>query len=109
MAGSSDIPLEAVRDRGRVEETVSDYVRITRRLASVEPPVNVWVDLSNLGLDISREVCMHGMERIIENLRGGSLLQIRAHDSKRSRSAAASERIEGIMSPNAPVSGIAVA
>ena len=78
-----DVFGEAVSDPASVEQAVSDYVRVTRRLASVEPPVNVWVDLSNLGLDISRELCIQSVERILETFPDGSLLQIRAHDSTR--------------------------
>lgn len=78
-----DVFGEAVSDPASVEQAVSEYVRVTRRLASVEPPVNVWVDLSNLGLDISRELCMQSVERILESFPDGSLLQIRAHDSTR--------------------------
>jgi proline dehydrogenase len=74
---------EAVIDRRRIDETVAEYLRINRELAALEPPVNVWVDLSNLGLDISRELCLRSVERIVETRPGGALLQVRAHDSSR--------------------------
>jgi proline dehydrogenase len=45
--------------------------------------VNVWVDLSNLGLDISDTVCQEALETVLETLREGALVQIRAHDNDR--------------------------
>ena len=74
---------EAVTDRERIEETVARYLRVTRELAHLKPPVNVWVDLSNLGLDISSDLCLESVERIVETLPEGALLQVRAHDSSR--------------------------
>jgi proline dehydrogenase len=74
---------EAVTDRERVEETVAGYLRVNRELAQVKPPVNVWVDLSNLGLDISPDLCRQSVDRIIETLPEGARLQVRAHDSGR--------------------------
>jgi proline dehydrogenase len=43
----------------------------------------VWVDLSNLGLDISPDLCRQSVDRIIETLPEGARLQVRAHDSGR--------------------------
>jgi proline dehydrogenase len=74
---------EAVRDRGRIEETMALYLRVNRQLAHLKSPVNVWVDLSNLGLDVSRELCLQCVRRIVETLPEGALLQVRAHDSSR--------------------------
>jgi proline dehydrogenase len=74
---------EAVTDRNRVEETVAHYLRVNRELTHLKPPVNVWVDLSNLGLDISTDLCLQSVGRIVETLPEGSLLQVRAHDSSR--------------------------
>jgi proline dehydrogenase len=74
---------EAVTDRERIEETVAGYLRANRELARLERPVNVWVDLSNLGLDISRDLCLQSVERIVETLPEGARLQVRAHDSSR--------------------------
>jgi proline dehydrogenase len=74
---------EAVTDRRRVEETVARYLRVNRELTNLKPPVNVWVDLSNLGLDISTDLCLQSVGRIVETLPEGSLLQVRAHDSSR--------------------------
>ena len=74
---------EAVTDRKRVEDTVTRYLRVNRQLTHLKPPVNVWVDLSNLGLDISTDLCLQSVGRIVETLPEGSLLQIRAHDSSR--------------------------
>jgi proline dehydrogenase len=74
---------EAVTDRNRVEETVARYLRVNRELTHLKPPVNVWVDLSNLGLDISTDLCLQSVGRIVETLPEGSLLQVRAHDSSR--------------------------
>jgi proline dehydrogenase len=74
---------EAVTDRARIEETVVRYLRINRELRHLKPPVNVWVDLSNLGLDISSDLCLQSVERIVETLPEGALLQVRAHDSSR--------------------------
>jgi proline dehydrogenase len=74
---------EAVTDREKIEETVGRYLRVNRELAHLKPPVNVWVDLSNLGLEISNEHCRQSVERIVETLPDGALLQVRAHDSSR--------------------------
>jgi proline dehydrogenase len=74
---------EAVTDRERIEETVARYLDVNRALAQLEPPVNVWVDLSNLGLDISSDLCRESVERIVQTLPEGALLQVRAHDSSR--------------------------
>ena len=74
---------EAVTDRERIEETVARYLRVNRELAHLKPPVNVWVDLSSLGLDISSDLCLQSVERIVETLPEGALLQVRAHDSSR--------------------------
>jgi len=74
---------EAVTDREKIEETVARYLRVNRELAQLKPPVNVWVDLSNLGLDISSDLCLQYVERIAETLPEGALLQVRAHDSSR--------------------------
>jgi proline dehydrogenase len=74
---------EEVTDRHRIDETVAVYLRVIGELTPLKPPVNVWVDLSNLGLDISRELCLRSVERIVEALPEGALLQVRAHDSSR--------------------------
>jgi proline dehydrogenase len=74
---------EAVTERERIEGTVALYLRINRELAHRTPAVNVWVDLSNLGLDISSELCLRSVKRIVETLPEGALLQVRAHDSGR--------------------------
>jgi proline dehydrogenase len=74
---------ELVTDRQRIDETVALYLRVIGELAPLKPPVNVWVDLSNFGLDISRELCLQSVQRIVEALPEGALLQVRAHDSSR--------------------------
>jgi hypothetical protein len=61
---------EAVTDRERIEETVARYLRVNSELAHLKPPVNVWVDLSNLGLDISSDLCLRSVDRIVETLPG---------------------------------------
>jgi proline dehydrogenase len=83
VAASIDSFGEAVTDRERIDETIALYLRINRELAPLDPPVNVWVDLSNLGLDISPGLCLRSLERIVETLPEGALLQVRAHDSAR--------------------------
>jgi proline dehydrogenase len=83
FAASIDCFGEAVGDRKRIDETVALYLRVNRELASLKPPVNVWVDPSNLGLDISPELCRQSLERILETLPEGAMLQVRAHDSAR--------------------------
>jgi proline dehydrogenase len=74
---------EAITDRERADETVARYLRINDELRHLEPPVNVWVDLSNLGLDMSSDLARRNAERIVETLPDGALLQVRAHDSSR--------------------------
>jgi proline dehydrogenase len=74
---------EAITNRGKIEETVGLYLRINRELARRTPPVNVWVDLSNLGLDVSSDLCLQSAKRIVETLPEGAGLQVRAHNSSR--------------------------
>jgi proline dehydrogenase len=66
-----------------VEAATDEYVRLGGRLAGNDPPVNLWIDLTNIGLDISEELCRHELARIAESLPAGSRLQVRAHDSSR--------------------------
>jgi proline dehydrogenase len=74
---------EAITDRERAEGTVARYLRINDELRHLEPSVNVWVDFSNIGLDISPDLARRDVERIVETLPDGALLQVRAHDSGR--------------------------
>jgi proline dehydrogenase len=83
FAAAIDVFGEAATDPERVQKTVGCYSRINCELAQLKRPVNVWVDLSNFGLDISRELCLRSVERTLETLPDGALLQVRAHDSGR--------------------------
>jgi proline dehydrogenase len=83
FATAIDVFGEAVTDREWIEQTVAHYLRVNRELEHLTPPVNVWVDLSNLGLDLSSELCLQSVERIVETLPEGAVLQVRAHDSSR--------------------------
>jgi proline dehydrogenase len=51
---------EAVTDPAAVDRVVDEYRRLNQALARFEHPVNVWADLSNLGLDISDVLCGEG-------------------------------------------------
>lgn len=66
-----------------VESATDQYVRLNRELARLDADVNVWVDLTNVGLDISEELCRRQLSRIVADLPVGSRLQVRAHDSSR--------------------------
>ncbi len=79
---------EGVTDPASVEEVVNEYLRLNRALVGLKPPVNVWADLSNFGLDISDLTCRKAIQRVVETLPQGSFLQVRAHDS---------DRMEGIL------------
>jgi proline dehydrogenase len=70
-------------DRAAVEAAADQYLRLNRELACVDADVNVWVDFTNVGLDISNELCRRQLIRIVEGLPAGSRLQARAHDSGR--------------------------
>jgi proline dehydrogenase len=74
---------EAVTNPAGVERIVEEYRRLNEALAACDPPVNVWADLSTLGLDISDGICRQAVETVVEGLPKGALLQIRAHDSGR--------------------------
>ena len=74
---------ERSTDPSAVEAATDQYVRLNRELARIDPGTNVWVDLTNVGLDISDELCRRQLIRIIEGLPVGSRLQVRAHDSTR--------------------------
>jgi proline dehydrogenase len=70
-------------DPAAVEAATEQYLRLNRELARLNADVNVWVDLTNVGLDISEELCRRQLVRIIDGLPVGSRLQVRAHDSSR--------------------------
>jgi proline dehydrogenase len=70
-------------DPEAVEAVTDEYVRLNGQLARLDAGVNVWVDLTNVGLDISAELCRRQLIRIVDSLPPGSRLQIRAHDSSR--------------------------
>lgn len=74
---------EARTDRADVEEATRQYVRLNEALAELGAGVNVWVDLTNVGLDVSDDLCRRRLERIAETLPADSRLQVRAHDSSR--------------------------
>lgn len=74
---------EAVTDASVVERRVEEYVRLADALDGLPADANVWLDLSNVGLDVSAELCRRQVERILERLPTGARLQIRAHDSTR--------------------------
>lgn len=83
LATSVDCFGEARTDAAAVERVTGEYLRLNRELAVLDRPVNVWVDCSNLGLDISVDLCRRQLERIVETLPAGARLQVRAHDSAR--------------------------
>ncbi|MDQ3608415.1 MAG: proline dehydrogenase family protein [Actinomycetota bacterium] len=74
---------EARTDPAAVEAATRQYVRLNRELAQLDAGVNVWVDLTNVGLDISQELCRRQLTQIVESLPANSRLQVRAHDSSR--------------------------
>jgi proline dehydrogenase len=83
LRASIDYFGEGVTDLSSVERVVNEYRQLNEALARFEPPVNVWADLSNLGLDISDGVCRRAVQTVVDTLPQGALLQIRAHDSDR--------------------------
>jgi proline dehydrogenase len=83
IRASIDYFGEAVTEPASVKRGVNEYRRLNEAVARFEPPVNVWVDLSNLGLDISDAICREAVQTVVETLPRGALLQIRAHDSGR--------------------------
>jgi proline dehydrogenase len=83
LEASVDYFGEAVTDRAIVEATVAEYLELAHALESVRPRVSVWVDLSNVGLDISRDLCRAQLDRIAAALPQGARLRVRAHDSGR--------------------------
>lgn len=74
---------EARTDPAAVEAATRQYVRLNRELAQLDAGVNVWVDLTNVGLDISENLCRRQLAEIVESLPANSRLQVRAHDSSR--------------------------
>lgn len=82
---------ESQTDQLAVEAKVGRYLRLNEALGHVDRAVNVWLDLSNVGLDVSDELCLRQVRRIAATLPEGSSLQIRAHDSART------DRILGIV------------
>jgi proline dehydrogenase len=70
-------------DPAGVEAATRQYVRLNSELGRLDAGVNVWVDLTNVGLEISDDVCRGQLARIVDSLPAGSHLQVRAHDSSR--------------------------
>jgi proline dehydrogenase len=66
-----------------VEAATDQYVRLNGELARLNAGANVWVDLTNVGLDISLELCRRQLALIVDGLPARSRLQVRAHDSSR--------------------------
>jgi proline dehydrogenase len=83
LLASIDYLGEAVTNPILVERTIEEYRRLNEELSRLDQPVNVWADLSNLGLDISDTLCRRAVEQIIETLPQGARLQVRAHNSAR--------------------------
>ncbi len=74
---------EAVSDAEVVERKVREYLRLVEALEGAPAEANVWLDLSNVGLDVSADLCRRQVKRISERLPAGARLQVRAHDSTR--------------------------
>lgn len=74
---------EARADPAAAVAAADEYVRLNHELAGIGGGVNVWVDLTNIGLDVSDDLCREQLARIGETLPAESRLQIRAHDSTR--------------------------
>jgi proline dehydrogenase len=83
FATAVDYLGEQRSDPAAVESAGDQYVRLTGELARLDGDVNVWVDLTNVGLDISDETCRRQLIRIADGLPAGSRLQLLAHDSSR--------------------------
>jgi proline dehydrogenase len=83
LHASIDFFGEAVTQPASVERVVDEYQRVAEALDRFDQPVNVWVDPSNIGLDISDRVCHKALQTIVDALPQGTLLQVRAHNSGR--------------------------
>lgn len=83
FATGVDFLGESRTDLAAVEAATRQYVALNRELARLSAGVNVWVDLTNVGLDISDDVCRRQLARIAETLPADARLQVRAHDSTR--------------------------
>lgn len=78
-----DLFGEARTDLEAIDAVAEEYARLNERLAGLGAGVNVWVDLTNIGLDVSVDLCRDRLARIADTLPPGSRMQIRAHDSSR--------------------------
>lgn len=74
---------EAHTSAAAVGAATDQYLQLNRELAELGFAVNVWVDLTNVGLDISEDLCRRQIKRIAGSLPSDSRLQVRAHDSTR--------------------------
>lgn len=74
---------EARTDPVGVEAATAEYLRLNEELSALDGGVNVWLDLTNIGLDISEDLCRRQLQRIAATLPAGSRLQVRAHDAGR--------------------------
>lgn len=83
LATSIDYFGERVTDPAIAERIVEEYLDVGRAIGRLDHTVDVWIDLSNVGLEISADLCRRHVERIVAGLPERSRIQIRAHSSER--------------------------
>jgi proline dehydrogenase len=83
IAASVDFFGEQVTDAEEATRAADEYVAIALSLNELASDTSIAVDLSHIGIDISRDFCRRQLERIVETLGEGRRLDIGAEDSNR--------------------------
>ena len=87
IAASIDFFGEQVADPEEALKAVDQYVVIARRLSDLPAETSLALDLSHIGIDVSRDFCRRNLERIAEALPGRRRIDVGAEDSGRTGAA----------------------
>jgi proline dehydrogenase len=83
IAASIDFFGEQVTDADEAARACDQYLFLARALADLPAETSLAVDLSHIGIDVSRDFCRSQLERIIEALPARRRIDIGAEDSGR--------------------------
>ena len=83
LAASIDFFGEQVADAEEAARAVDQYLVIAGRLSELPAETSIALDLSHIGIDVSRDFCRRRLERIVEALPGRGRIDIGAEDSGR--------------------------
>jgi proline dehydrogenase len=83
IAASIDLFGEQVADEAEAMRAADAYVDLAQRLEDLPATTSLAIDLSHIGIDVSRDFCRRQLERICEALPAGRRLDVGAEDSSR--------------------------